>query len=94
MVCVVLFCRSFRLPSVIVETPEKTVASNRVFDVDSHRSAVRQATLFTLQTLCHPEGVSPPRTKSDALVRAREWLAAMAQLERVRDERDVLKAEH
>lgn len=37
--------------------------------------------------------MSPPRTDSDALVEAREWLPAIAQLERVRAERDALEAD-
>lgn len=52
-----------------------------------------QSALVILKALCRLESVTPPRYLSDALVRARELLVAMAQLGRVREERDSPEAE-
>lgn len=76
----VLLCRPFRLPAANAETAAETSPLKRADDTDADDSAARQAALFTLQTLMRLEGVSPPRTVSDALTQAREWVAAMAQL--------------
>lgn len=85
---------SLRLLSVRAETPAETVSFERAADTNSDGSASRQAALFILQILCCVEDVSPPRTMSEALARARKRVAAMAQLRMASTEQNALGAKH
>lgn len=68
----------------------KTNPFKRAGVTDSDDFAAGQAAFLTLQALCRVEGLPPSRTVSTALVQTREWLAAIAQLRRVKAERDAL----
>lgn len=52
---------------------------------------MRQAALLALQVLCRLRGLLPPRTVTDGLFQEWQWLAAMAQLGRVRADLDALE---
>lgn len=71
----------------------ETVAFKGTDDPGREDSTARQAALRTVHELCRLEGVPLSKTFLDFLIRARESLAAVAQPERVRAERDLLEAE-
>lgn len=85
-------CQRHQLPTVKAETPGRTSTFDRADDSDPDNSAVWQAAVLILQELCRLEGALPSRTVLAAMVRALKWLAAVAQLLRVRAEQDVLDA--
>lgn len=83
----------FGIFSLKAERLVETVFFRPVSDASPDDSAAGQAALLSMPALCRFKRVSPARTLSDALAQAGEWLAAMAQLGRVRDERDALQAD-
>lgn len=72
--------------------PTETRTFERADDTGLDDPAAQQAALFTLQALYCPEDVLPPQNVSKTLAQGRKWLAAMAQLWRVRAEQDALEA--
>lgn len=85
-------CRPLRHSSGKAETPAETIALRRADDTELYDSAARQAALPTLQGLRRLDGLSPQRTGQDVAVQAREWLAAMAHVGRLRAERNASEA--
>lgn len=65
----------FRLFAVEARSPAETGPFKRPDDNDLDDSTAQPVLLLTLRVVSSLEGVSPPRTVSDALAQPREWLA-------------------
>lgn len=85
-------CRPFRLLLFKAGIPAEMVTFKRA-DVGSlDDSAPRPAAVLIMQAPCCLKSVFSPRAAYDALAQVRDWLATMAQLRKVRVERNALDA--